>query len=118
MSLLVLSPFVLGGSFIFMMTFYVFIGSRVMRVPSAKGRYKAFSTCSSHLTVVCIHYAFAGFVYLRPKDRDSVREDMLMAVAYTILTPLLNPIVYSLRNKEMQVALRKVLDKKVHPSDG
>uniref|UniRef100_A0A667HM26 G-protein coupled receptors family 1 profile domain-containing protein n=1 Tax=Lynx canadensis TaxID=61383 RepID=A0A667HM26_LYNCA len=80
-------------------------------MPSAKGKYKAFSTCSSHLTVVCIHYGFAGFVYLRPKDRDSFREDMLMAVTYTVLTPLLNPIVYSLRNKDMQTALRKVLGK-------
>uniref|UniRef100_A0A8D0W5U5 G-protein coupled receptors family 1 profile domain-containing protein n=1 Tax=Sus scrofa TaxID=9823 RepID=A0A8D0W5U5_PIG len=110
MAIFVFSAFVLGGSFILIMISYVFIGSVVMKVPSAKGRCKAFSTCSSHLTVVCIHYAFAGFVYLRPKDRDSPREDMLMAVAYTILTPLLNPIVYSPRNKEMQVALRKVLD--------
>ncbi|XP_020958372.1 olfactory receptor 10Z1-like [Sus scrofa] len=102
MAVFVFSAFVLGGSFILIMISYIFIGSVVMKVPSAKGRCKAFSTCSSHLTVVCIHYAFAGFVYLRPKDRDSVREDMLMAVAYTILTPLLNPIVYSLRNKEMQ----------------
>ena len=81
-----------------------------MKMPSAKGRYKAFSTCSSHLTVVCTHYGFAGFVCLRPKSSDSFREDMLMAVTYTALTPLLNPIVYSLRNKEMQIALRKIVD--------
>ena len=62
------------------------------------------------LTVVCIHYGFAGFVYLRPKSSDSFREDMLMALTYTVLTPLLNPIVYSLRNKEMQIALRKIVD--------
>uniref|UniRef100_A0A7N5J865 Olfactory receptor 10Z1-like n=1 Tax=Ailuropoda melanoleuca TaxID=9646 RepID=A0A7N5J865_AILME len=96
---------------VFIVMSYVFIVSTVVKMPSAKGRYKAFSTCSSHLTVVCIHYGFAGFVYLRPKDRDSFREDMLMAVTYTVLTPLLNPIVYSLRNKEMQTALRKVLGK-------
>ncbi|XP_072651256.1 olfactory receptor 10T2-like [Canis lupus baileyi] len=109
MAIFVLSAFVLVGSFVFIMMSYVFIVSTVVKMPSAKGRYKAFSTCSSHLTVVCIHYGFAGFVYLRPKDRDSFREDMLMAVTYTVLTPLLNPIVYSLRNKEMQTALRKVL---------
>ena len=62
------------------------------------------------LTVVCTHYGFAGFVYLRPKNSDSFREDMLMAVTYTVLTPLLNPIVYSLRNKEMQIALRKIVN--------
>lgn len=106
-----LSAFVLAGSCVFIVMSYVFIVSTVVKMPSAEGRYKVFSTCSSHLTVVCIHYGFAGFVYLRPKDRDSFREDMLMAVTYTVLTPLLNPIVYSLRNKEMQTALRKVLGK-------
>ncbi|ELW50987.1 olfactory receptor 10T2 [Tupaia chinensis] len=104
------SAFVLVGSFTLIMISYVFIVSVVMKMPSVKGRYKAFSTCSSHLTVVSIHYGFACFVYLRPKNRDSFGEDMLMSVTYTVLTPLLNPIVYSLRNKEMQVALRKVLD--------
>ncbi|XP_012385644.2 olfactory receptor 10Z1-like [Dasypus novemcinctus] len=106
----VLSAFVLVGSFIFIMISYVFIVSIVVKMPSAKGRYKAFSTCSSHLTMVSIHYGFASFVYLRPKNSDSFREDMLMAVIYTVLTPLLSPIVYSLRNKEMQLALRKVLE--------
>ncbi|ELR62211.1 hypothetical protein M91_02994, partial [Bos mutus] len=110
MAIFVLSAFVLVGSFILIMISYVFIGSIVMKMPSAKGRYKAFSTCSSHLTVVCTHYGFAGFVYLRPKSSDSFREDMLMAVTYTVLTPLLNPIVYSLRNKEMQIALRKIVN--------
>ncbi|XP_049636612.1 olfactory receptor 10Z1-like [Suncus etruscus] len=104
-----LSAFVLVGSFILIMISYIFIGSVIMKMPSTKGRYKAFSTCSSHLTVVSIHYGFAGFVYLRPKYEDSFSEDMLMAVTYTVLTPLLNPIVYSLRNKEMQVALRKIV---------
>lgn len=110
MAIFALSALVLVGNFILIMTSYVFIGSVVTKMPSAQGRHKAFSTCSSHLTVVCIHYGFASFVYLRPKDSDSFRGDMLMAVTYTVLTPLLNPIVYSLRNKEMQIALRKVLD--------
>ncbi|KAM7086897.1 olfactory receptor 10T2-like [Molossus nigricans] len=110
MTLLVFIVSVLVGSFALIMISYIFIVSVVVKMPSAKGRYKAFYTCSSHLTVVCIHYGFAGFVYLRPKDSDSFRDDMLMAVTYTVLTPLLNPIVYSLRNKEMQIALGKVLD--------
>ncbi|XP_006885672.1 PREDICTED: olfactory receptor 10T2-like [Elephantulus edwardii] len=109
MALLAFTAFVLVGSFILIMISYVFIVSTVIKMPSAKGRYKAFSTCSSHLTVVSIHYGFASFVYLRPKNNDSFRQDMLMAVTYTVLTPLLNPIVYSLRNKEMQIALKKVL---------
>ncbi|XP_019488912.1 PREDICTED: olfactory receptor 10T2-like [Hipposideros armiger] len=109
MVLLAFSAFVLVGSFVLIMISYVFIVSVVVKMPSAKGRYKAFSTCSSHLSVVCIHYGVAGFVYLRPKDMDSFREDMLMALTYTVLTPMLNPIVYSLRNKEMQIALGRVL---------
>ncbi|XP_006870350.1 PREDICTED: olfactory receptor 10R2-like [Chrysochloris asiatica] len=109
MVIFVLSVFVLVGSFILIMISYIFIVSIVIKMPSAKGRYKAFSTCSSHLSVVSIHYGFASFVYLKPKKSGSFREDMLMAVTYTVLTPLLNPIVYSLRNKEMQIALRKVL---------
>ncbi|EHB03206.1 Olfactory receptor 10R2 [Heterocephalus glaber] len=110
MAIFMLCAFVLVGSFILIVISYVFILSLVVKMPSAKGRYKAFSTCSSHLTVVCIHYGFACYIYLRPKSSDSFREDMLMAVTYTVLTPLLNPIVYSLRNKEMQVALWKVLE--------
>ncbi|XP_053781284.1 olfactory receptor 10T2-like [Desmodus rotundus] len=109
MILLALTSFVLVGTFILIMISYVFIVVTVVKMPSARGRYKAFSTCSSHLTVVCIHYGFAGFVHLRPKETDSFHEDMLMSVTYTVLTPLLNPIVYSLRNKDMQIALRRVL---------
>ncbi|XP_006885673.1 PREDICTED: olfactory receptor 10T2-like [Elephantulus edwardii] len=109
MILFVLSAFVLVGSFILIMISYVFIVSIVVKMPSAKGRYKAFSTCSSHLSVVSIHYGFASFVYLKPKNSESFHDDMLMAVTYTVLTPLLNPIVYSLRNKEMQIALKKVI---------
>ncbi|XP_075403828.1 olfactory receptor 10Z1-like [Tenrec ecaudatus] len=111
MVIFVLSVLVLVGSFILIMVSYVFIVSVVVKMPSAKGRSKAFSTCSSHLTVVSIHYGFACSVYLKPKNSASFREDMLMAVIYTVLTPLLNPIVYSLRNREMQTALRKVMSR-------
>ncbi|XP_006870346.1 PREDICTED: olfactory receptor 10R2-like, partial [Chrysochloris asiatica] len=102
-----LFAFGLLGSFTLILISYIFIVSIVVKMPSAKGRYKAFSTCSSHLSVVSIHYGIASFVYLKPKKSGSHCEDMLMAVTYTVLTPLLNPIVYSLRNKEMQIALRK-----------
>uniref|UniRef100_A0A8C2LVN6 Olfactory receptor 10T2 n=1 Tax=Cricetulus griseus TaxID=10029 RepID=A0A8C2LVN6_CRIGR len=107
--LLAFTVFVLVGSFILIMVSYIFIVSIVVKMPSAKGRYKTFSTCSSHFTVVFIHYGFACFVYLRPKNGDTFRDDTLMAVTYTVLTPLLNPIIYSLRNKDMQTALRKIL---------
>nr|XP_006978700.2 olfactory receptor 10T2-like [Peromyscus maniculatus bairdii] len=109
MILLAFTAFVLVGSFILIMVSYVFIVTVVVKMPSAKGRYKTFSTCSSHFTVVFIHYGFASFVYLRPKNSDSFRDDTLLAVTYTVLTPLLNPIIYSLRNKDMQIGLRKNL---------
>ncbi|XP_055463393.1 olfactory receptor 10T2-like [Psammomys obesus] len=109
MIIFLLSAFVLVGSFVLIMISYVFILFLVVKMSSAHGRQKAFSTCSSHLTVVSVHYGFACFVYLIPKNTDSFREDMLMAVTYTVLTPLLNPIIYSLRNKEMKIALRKVV---------
>ncbi|XP_041522076.1 olfactory receptor 10T2-like [Microtus oregoni] len=107
--LLAFTAFVLVGSFVLIMVSYVFIVTIVVKMPSARGRYKTFSTCSSHFTVVFIHYGFACFVYLRPKNSDSFRDDILLAMTYTILTPLLNPIIYSLRNKDMQTALRKDL---------
>ncbi|XP_075830931.1 olfactory receptor 10T2-like [Microtus pennsylvanicus] len=107
--LLAFTAFVLVGSFVLIMVSYVFIVTIVVKMPSARGRYKTFSTCSSHFTVVFIHYGFACFVYLRPKNSDSFRDDTLLAMTYTILTPLLNPIIYSLRNKDMQTALRKDL---------
>nr|XP_045002074.1 olfactory receptor 10T2-like [Jaculus jaculus] len=109
MALLTFTAFVLVGSFSLIMISYVFIVATVVKMPSAEGRYKTFSTCSSHFTVVFIHYGFACFVYLRTKNSDSFGEDTLMAVTYTVLTPLLNPIIYSLRNKDMQTALRKDL---------
>ncbi|XP_052617667.1 olfactory receptor 10T2-like [Peromyscus californicus insignis] len=109
MILLAFTIFVLVGSFILIMVSYVFIVTVVVKMPSARGRYKTFSTCSSHFTVVFIHYGFACFVYLRPKNGDTFRDDTLLAVTYTVLTPLLNPIIYSLRNKDMQTALRKIL---------
>ncbi|XP_059107680.1 olfactory receptor 10T2-like [Peromyscus eremicus] len=109
MILLAFTIFVLVGSFILIMVSYIFIVTVVVKMPSARGRYKTFSTCSSHFTVVFIHYGFACFVYLRPKNGDTFRNDTLLAVTYTVLTPLLNPIIYSLRNKDMQTALRKIL---------
>ncbi|KAM6158497.1 olfactory receptor 10R2-like [Rhynchocyon petersi] len=109
--LVIFALFVFGlvGSFILIIISYMFILSVIVKMPSAKGMYKAFSTCSSHLSVVSIHYGFASFVYLKPKNSGSLHEDILISVTYTVLTPLLNPIVYSLRNRDMQIALRKVI---------
>ncbi|XP_006878093.1 PREDICTED: olfactory receptor 2L3-like [Chrysochloris asiatica] len=81
----------------------------VYRMPSSEGRKKAYSTCSTHLTVVTFYYAPFAYTYLRPRSFRSPTEDKVLAVFYTILTPMLNPVIYSLRNKEVMGALRRVI---------
>nr|XP_006116936.1 olfactory receptor 10A5-like [Pelodiscus sinensis] len=101
--LLVITPF------LFIVSSYIKIAGAVLRMPSAQGRHKAFSTCSSHLTVVTLFYGSAMVAYLKPKTGDSVDMDKLLSLLYTIVTPIFNPFIYSLRNKEVNVALRKIL---------
>ncbi|KAM6167488.1 olfactory receptor 10H5-like [Erethizon dorsatum] len=86
---------------------YAFIVSTILRIPSAEGRHKAFSTCVSHLTVVVVHYGFASVIYLKPKGPQSLEGDTLMGITYTVLTPFLSPIIFSFRNKELKVAMKK-----------
>ncbi|XP_006070057.1 olfactory receptor 2L8 [Bubalus bubalis] len=80
----------------------------VYRMNSAEGKKKAYSTCITHLTVVTFYYAPFVYTYLRPRSLRSPTEDKALAVFYTILTPMLNPLIYSLRNKEVMEALRRV----------
>ncbi|KAM9686936.1 olfactory receptor 10X1-like [Trichechus inunguis] len=97
------------GTFLLIFLTYVFIFSTVLRIPSAEGKQKAFSTCASHLTVVIIHFGFASIVYLKPEA--SWGDDTLIAVPYTVITPFLSPLIFSLRNKDMKNAFRKVVGK-------
>ncbi|KAM9241834.1 olfactory receptor 10R2-like [Dugong dugon] len=96
---------------IFICISYGFIVHTILRIPSAEGKRKAFSTCASHLTVVIVHYGCASSVYLRPSAKHTSGKDRLVTVTYTIITPLLNPMVYSLRNKDVQIAIRKMIGK-------
>ncbi|XP_007530641.2 olfactory receptor 10R2-like [Erinaceus europaeus] len=91
---------------------YGFIVHTIVKIPSTEGKLKAFSTCASHLTVVIVHYGCASFVYLRPSSKYSFSKDRLVTVTYTVVTPLLNPMVYSLRNKDVQLAIRKVIGRR------
>ncbi|XP_077171838.1 olfactory receptor 6B1-like [Paroedura picta] len=97
--------------FIVTVASYIFIIKNIMRIPSITGKKKAFSTCSSHLMVVSIFYATLILVYVVPKTETLRALNKIFAVFYTILTPLLNPMIYSLRNREMKEALRKFLNK-------
>ncbi|XP_045634929.1 olfactory receptor 2M3-like [Ursus americanus] len=83
----------------------------VIHMGSGEGRRKAFATCSSHLTVVGMYYGAAMFIYMRPTSDRSPTQNKMVSVFYTILTPMLNPLIYSLHNKEVARAFKKVLGK-------
>ncbi|XP_076980561.1 olfactory receptor 226-like [Tamandua tetradactyla] len=87
---------------------YAAILRAVLRAPTANGRHKAFSTCASHLAVVAVFYAASLFIYARPRAIDSFECNKLVSVVYTVLTPLANPVIYCLRNREVKDALRRV----------
>ncbi|ELW48506.1 olfactory receptor 1N2 [Tupaia chinensis] len=100
---------ILTGPLSLIILSYAHILSIILRVPSASGRQKAFSTCGSHLTVVFLFYGAAIGVYLCPPLPQSEGKDRIAAVFYTVVTPMLNPFIYSLRNKDMKTALRRLL---------
>ncbi|XP_028750653.1 olfactory receptor 1361-like [Peromyscus leucopus] len=104
--LLLISPFVC------ILVSYVLITCAILRVSSTRGRWKAFSTCSSHLAVVSLFYGTIISLYFNPSSSHSAGKDTASAVMYTVVTPMLNPFIYSLRNKDMKGALRKVLTMK------
>ncbi|XP_005065110.1 olfactory receptor 1038-like [Mesocricetus auratus] len=90
---------------------YLFIVAAILRIQSTAGRCKAFSTCASHLTAVTIFYGTLIFMYLQPKSSHSLDTDKMASVFYTIVIPMLNPMIYSLRNQEVKNALKKTLEK-------
>ncbi|KAF4017172.1 hypothetical protein G4228_008938 [Cervus hanglu yarkandensis] len=92
---------------------YLLILITILRMNSAQGRFKAFSTCASHFTAVCLFYGTTLFMYLRPRSSYSLTQDRTVAVIYTVVIPLLNPLIYSLRNKDVKEALRKVWERKI-----
>uniref|UniRef100_A0AAA9U1J5 Olfactory receptor n=1 Tax=Bos taurus TaxID=9913 RepID=A0AAA9U1J5_BOVIN len=87
---------------------YTLILATTLRVPSAAGRHKAFSTCSAHLAVVMLFYGTVIFMYMKPKSKEAHISDEVFTVLYAVVTPMLNPVIYSLRNKEVKEAARKV----------
>ncbi|XP_067389157.1 olfactory receptor 5AR1-like isoform X1 [Emydura macquarii macquarii] len=92
---------------------YSFIVSTIMQIHSTKGKLKAFSTCASHLTAITIFYGTTVFMYLRPSSSYSMDQDKWASVFYTVVIPMLNPLIYSLRNKDVTVALRRILQWKI-----
>ncbi|NXN19062.1 O1044 protein, partial [Indicator maculatus] len=99
------------SSFLMILLSYTHILHTILQIPLARGRLKAFSTCTSHLIAVTVFYAPGVVAYLQP--RQGWDEAKLLSTSYTILTPSLNPLIYSLRNKEVKEALRRVLGRKL-----
>ncbi|XP_067324635.1 olfactory receptor 5T17-like [Anolis sagrei] len=102
------SIFVGLSPFLMVVVSYVFILLAILRIQSNAGRRKAFSTCTAHLTVVVIYFGMANINYNRPKAGYSLEIDILISTLYCVVTPMMNPIIYSLRNKEVKEALRKI----------
>ncbi|KAM5207505.1 olfactory receptor 6Z7 [Hipposideros larvatus] len=100
---------ILWGSLLVAIASYVAIGRAVLCMPSATARHKAFSTCASHLVVVGIFYSATLFIYARPSRIEAMDLNKVLSVIYTVVTPMCNPVIYCLRNKEIQAALHRTL---------
>ncbi|KAL6035179.1 hypothetical protein STEG23_024430 [Scotinomys teguina] len=114
--ILFVSGLLMIAPFFCILVSYILITCAILRVSSTSGRWKAFSTCSSHLAVVCLFYGTIICLYFNPSSSHSAESDMATAMMYTVVTPMLNPFIYSLRNKDMKGALRKVITMKFSPT--
>ncbi|XP_044132722.1 olfactory receptor 10A4-like [Bufo gargarizans] len=105
---LILGFLVVTGPFIVILMSYVYIVTTILKIPSNTGRHKAFSTCSSHVIVVSLFYGTIIIVYMFPTAGQSLTLRKILSLMYTVLTPLLNPIIYTLRNKDLKEAFHKL----------
>lgn len=110
--LLISSSCVVGTSIITVLS-YSYIKATILRMNSAEGRRKAFSTCASHLTTVAIFHGTLQFMHFRPSSSYSMDTDKITSAFYTVVIPMLNPLIYSLRNKDVKVAIKKVISTKL-----
>ncbi|XP_005337345.3 olfactory receptor 1 [Ictidomys tridecemlineatus] len=113
--------YIMGGlvvvlPFLLIILSYARIVSSILRVPSAQGIHKAFSTCGSHISVVSLFYGPVIILYLCPSANNSTVKDTVMSLMYTVVTPMLNPFIYSLRNRDMKGALGRVFCQKKIPT--
>ncbi|XP_028611622.1 olfactory receptor 8B3-like [Grammomys surdaster] len=96
------------------LTSYGFILCNIFQVRSTESRYKAFSTCSSHIFAVSLFFGSSTFMYLQPSSSGSMDEGKISSIFYTIVVPMMNPLIYSFRNKDVKVALRKTLSRRMY----
>uniref|UniRef100_A0A8C5MPH8 Olfactory receptor n=1 Tax=Leptobrachium leishanense TaxID=445787 RepID=A0A8C5MPH8_9ANUR len=109
----VINSFIILLTFLFIMTSYVKIIIAIMKIGTSEGRGKAFSTCVAHLSVVLVFFTCIVFMYVRMTKSYSLYYDRVFAVIYSVLTPLFNPVIYSLRNKEIRNAFKKLMHSNV-----
>ncbi|XP_062994190.1 olfactory receptor 5V1-like [Elgaria multicarinata webbii] len=112
-ALLTVGVFVGLSPFFFTLISYVFILHAILSNHQKRQHHKVISTCGSHLTVVILFYGSSIFTYVRPTSSYSLEKDQLVGVLYSILTPTLNPVIYSLRNKEVKLAMRKLMGDRI-----
>uniref|UniRef100_A0A8C3C5T7 G-protein coupled receptors family 1 profile domain-containing protein n=1 Tax=Cairina moschata TaxID=8855 RepID=A0A8C3C5T7_CAIMO len=105
---LVFSGFLAFGCFDFIVLSYVQIFRALLRIPSSQGRHKAFSTCLPHLAMVFLFLSTSMFAYLKPASISSPSLDLVVSLLYSVVPPAVNPLIYSMRNKELKVAVRKL----------
>ncbi|XP_013825377.2 PREDICTED: olfactory receptor 8K3-like [Capra hircus] len=105
---LVLSGFNLIFSLLIVLVSYLLILTAILKMNSTEGRQKAFSTCGSHLTVVTVFYGTLIFMYVQPESSHSFDTDKVASIFYTLVIPMLNPLIYSLRNKDVKYALQRI----------
>ncbi|XP_002926938.1 olfactory receptor 5M11 [Ailuropoda melanoleuca] len=112
-AMLISAGFNLSNSLSIILVSYAFIIAAILRIRSAEGRHKAFSTCGSHMMAVTLFYGTLFCMYVRPPTDKTVEESKIIAIFYTFVSPVLNPLIYSLRNKDVKQALKNVLRRNV-----
>ena len=112
-AMLISAGFNLSSSLIIILISYTLILTAIIRIKSAEGRCKAFSTCGSHMMAVTLFYGTLFCMYVRPATDKTVEESKIIAVFYTFVSPVLNPLIYSLRNKDVKQALKRVLRRNI-----
>ncbi|XP_053307192.1 olfactory receptor 11L1-like [Spea bombifrons] len=105
----ILSLTIMLSCFFFTLMSYMWIIKTIMNLPSSTGKIKTFSTCSSHLTAATMYYGALIFMYVRPRSINMYDMNKIVSLFYTVIVPVLNPLIYSLRNKEVKYAVRKML---------
>uniref|UniRef100_G3TV52 G-protein coupled receptors family 1 profile domain-containing protein n=1 Tax=Loxodonta africana TaxID=9785 RepID=G3TV52_LOXAF len=113
--LLISSGVIAMITFLTVIISYIFIVAAILKIHSTAGRHKAFSTCASHLTAMTLFYGSISFNYIRPSSQYSLEQEKMVSVFYTLVMPMLNPLIYSLRNKEVKDAVKRAIEMKHFP---